>query len=111
MTPYCLRDLALRHLVSRVEAGDAQIEFVPLDALPQFALCLPGTEEQDRLGRTNQRNDFVVVVGQMARVFSLARIIGRDHLCLKRALGGRPTGATKLLFDKGLYPPRFLPFA
>jgi hypothetical protein len=111
VTPYFLRDLALRHLVGRFEAGDAQIEFVPLDTLPEFALGLAGAEEQDRLGRTNLRNNFVVVMGQMARVFPFARIIGRDHLCLKRALGRRATGATKLLFDKGFYPPRFLPFA
>ena len=44
VTPYFLRDLALRHLVGRFEAGDAQIEFVPLDTLPEFALGLAGAE-------------------------------------------------------------------
>ena len=35
-----LQDLRLGHLVSRLNAVDAQIKFVSLDAFLQLALCL-----------------------------------------------------------------------
>ena len=57
MTPFFLLDLALRHLVGRFEADDAQIEFASLNTPPELALGLAGAEEQDRLGRTNPRNN------------------------------------------------------
>ena len=56
----------------------------------------------------NAGNDFVIIIPKMAGKFSFARIIGWDQLRFKSVLGWRATGATKLLFDVGFYPLRFL---
>ena len=80
MPTHFLGDLAFRHLVARLEARDALIKFVSLDALSQLALRLTRAKHHDSFRRAQASDDFVVVICQVALVFSLSGIIGRNHL-------------------------------
>ena len=71
----------MRHFVRRFTPDDASTEVASLKTFGQLPLGVTRAKNQQRVRRTNTRNDRIVVEVELARTLSLAAIICRNLLC------------------------------
>ncbi len=96
-------DLAIGHLVSGFDSGDALAHLVLFKTFLELSLCLARSEYQDRFRILKTRNHRLVVDVEMLRQYSLTDIIRWHMLRFMAALERRVTGTLGLSLDLRQY--------
>ena len=98
LTHFC-RNLSIGHLVGGFDADDACSQPFAGEALFELALGLARTEDQDGVGASNARDDFVVVLVEMAGEAPVALVLAGTLSMLE----GRTVPLTEVL-DESFVP-------
>ena len=81
LLPDFFGNLTIGHFINGFKANDPSANFIPFQALYQFALCLARADDQDGLGVAQAGDDLVVVLVEVAGEAPVALVLRRVFLC------------------------------